>query len=262
MASCSEELECPLYMQAAASDRSVQLGPDEVQVWAVWLTGPETVLTHYWNDLSAEEQNRADRFRFEDLRRRYILSHGALRALLGYYTGRQRKELVLSYGPKGKPFLPADARLQFNTSHSADLALYAFTPGSGLGVDIEQIRPLDGLEAVASRFFCAREISELLSLPPESRVSGFFRCWTRKEAYIKAVGDGLSINLDAFQVTFLPQDPPRLASANSTQNDWAWMLHHLDPAPGYVGALAYEGEQRSIILHPPVEQEQLLILTS
>jgi 4'-phosphopantetheinyl transferase len=249
-------------MQAAASDCSLRLGPNEVQVWAVWLTAPESVLTQYWNDLSAEEQNRAGRFRFEDLRCSYILSRGALRVLLGYYTGRQRKDLVLSYGPKGKPFLPAHPRLQFNTSHSANLALYAFTPGIELGVDIEQIRPLDGLESVASRFFSAREISDLLSLPPESRVPAFFRCWTRKEAYIKAIGDGLSINLDAFQVTLLPQDSPRLASAKSSQNDWDWILHHLDPAPGYVGALAYEGQPRSIILRPPVEQEQLLILTS
>jgi 4'-phosphopantetheinyl transferase len=249
-------------MQAAPYDRSIQLGSDEVQVWAVWLAAPETILTQYWDDLSEEEQNRAGRFRFDDLKRRYILSRGALRALLGYYTGRPRKDVALSYGPKGKPFLPDHAKLQFNTSHSADLALYAFTYGSELGVDIEQIRPLAGLESVASRFFSTREISDLLSLPPESRMPAFFRCWTRKEAYIKAIGDGLSMNLDAFQVTLLPQDPPRLASAKNTQDDWAWILHHLDPAPGYVGALAYEGEPRSIIVRPPMEQEQLLILTS
>jgi 4'-phosphopantetheinyl transferase len=248
-------------MDAVAGDPSIRFGPNEVQVWAVWLTASETVLTHYWNDLSADERTRAGRFRFEELRQRYILSRGALRALLGYYTRCKRKDLVLSYGPKGKPFLPACARLQFNTSHSANLALYAFAPGTELGVDIEQIRPFDGLESIASRFFCVREISDLLSLSPESRVPAFFRCWTRKEAYIKAAGDGLSLSLDAFQVTLLSQDQPLLASTQSTWNNCAWVLHHLDPAPGYVGALAHEGERRSIVLRPPVEQEQLLVFT-
>ncbi len=249
-------------MQASLNDHSIRLGPDEVRVWAVWLTAPDTVLTQYWDDLSAEEQSRADRFLFEDLKRKYILSRGALRALLAYYTGLPRRGLVLSCGPKGKPFLPAHPKLQFNTSHSAGLALYAFTAGSGLGVDIEQIRPLDELESVARQFFCAGEISDLMSLPPESRVPAFFRCWTRKEAYVKAIGDGLSMRLDAFQVTLLPQDPPRLASADRVHDNRAWVLHHLDPAPGYVGALAYQGEPRSIVLRPPLEQEQLLVLTS
>ena len=126
---------------------------------------------------------------------------------------------------------------------------YAFTLGCELGVDVEELRELDDPESIAARFFSTAEVSELLSLKPQDRGLAFFCCWTRKEAYVKAIGDGLAIPLNRFQVTLLPRAPTRfvqIARDMGTASDWT--LHHLELAPGYVGALAYRDNQRPITM--------------
>ena len=230
----------------------------EVQVWRVWLSTTEPTLGYYRTVLCLDELNRAERFRFENLKRSYIVCRGGLRVLLGHYLGCNPREIEFVCGQKGKPALRGMSPVRFNISHSGDLALYAFTLDCELGVDVERLRELDDLESIASRFFCAAEASELLSLRPEDRRTAFFRCWTRKEAYVKAVGDGLSIPLDRFQVTLLPGDPSRFVHiANDTQAALQWTLHHLDLAPGYIGALAYHDSPRPITVHPMGGAEQL-----
>ena len=138
------------------------------------------------------------------------------------------------------------------------MALYAFTLDCELGVDVEQLRDLDDPESIAARFFSTAETSELLSLKPDERGLAFFRCWTRKEAYVKAIGEGLEIPLDSFQVTLLPDAPARfvqMASHLGTASDWT--LHHLELAPGYVGALAYRDRRRPTTIHGTVRADQL-----
>jgi 4'-phosphopantetheinyl transferase len=138
------------------------------------------------------------------------------------------------------------------------MALYAFTLGCELGVDVEELRELDDAESIATRFFSAAEVCELLSLKPEDRGLAFFRCWTRKEAYVKAIGDGLAIPLDRFQVTLLPGSPAQIvqiASHMGTAGDWT--LHHLDLPSGYVGALAYRDSRRPTTMHPMVQADEL-----
>jgi 4'-phosphopantetheinyl transferase len=233
-------------------------GAREVQIWGVWLTASDSTLTYCRSTLSPDERQRAERFSFETLKRSYTLSRAGLRILLGHYLGSAPNEIELIRGPKGKPALKDSSRIRFNTSHSGEMAIYAFTQDCELGVDVEQLRELDDPESIAARFFAAAEVSELLSLKPADRNLAFFRCWTRKEAYVKAIGDGLAIPLNRFQVTLLPGVPARLiriADDIATADDWT--LHHLEPAHGYVGALAYRDGQRETRIHPIFRADEL-----
>jgi 4'-phosphopantetheinyl transferase len=239
-------------------DGLARLGAREVQVWGIWLSGSDASLAYYRSTLSSEELQRADRFRFENLRHSYTRSRGGLRLLLAHYLGHPPNEIELTCRPKGKPILRDSSRIDFNASHSGQVALYAFTVGCELGIDVEQLRKLDEPESIATRFFSRAEASELLSLPPQQRGPAFFRCWTRKEAYVKAIGDGLTIPLDRFQVTLLPGVPARfvqLASDMGTAADWT--LDHLELAPGYLGALAYRDRRRPTTIHPMVRSDDL-----
>jgi 4'-phosphopantetheinyl transferase len=235
-----------------------RLGSREVQIWGVWLSGSDASLAYYRSMLSPQELQRAERFRFEHLRHSYTRSRGSLRLLLAHYLGRPPNEIQLICRPKGKPILRDSSQIDFNASHSGQMALYAFTVGCELGIDVEQLRKLDDAESIAARFFSTAEASELLSLTPEQRGPAFFRCWTRKEAYVKAVGDGLAIPLNRFQVTLLPGIPARfvqLASDMGTAADWT--LDHLELAPGYLGALAYRDNRRPTAIHPIVPSDEL-----
>jgi 4'-phosphopantetheinyl transferase len=237
---------------------SIRLGPREVQVWAIWLTASDAALAFYRSTLSPDERERAERFSFENLRRSYVLSRGGLRILLGHYLDCPPNEIEILYGSKGKPALRQETRIRFNTSHSGQMALHAFTCNCELGVDVEELRELDDPEAIATRFFSSAEISELLSLRPDDRGLAFLRCWTRKEAYIKSIGDGLAIPLNHFQVTFLPGVPARFVQVTSnmgTANDWT--LSDLELAAGYVGALAYRDSPRPTTIYPMVQADKL-----
>jgi 4'-phosphopantetheinyl transferase len=234
------------------------IGPRELHIWGIWLTASDAALDFYRSTLSLDERRRSERFRWDELRCSFTLSRGGLRILLAHYLGCSPHEIELICGPKGKPALRSSSRIRFNASHSGQMALYAFTLGCELGVDVEQLRPLDDSTSVAARFFSSAELSQLLSLKPDERGLAFFRCWTRKEAYVKAIGDGLAIPLNGFQVTLLPEVPARLvqiASEMGTADDWT--LNHLELAPGYVGALAYRDSPRPTTIHPIVRADEL-----
>jgi 4'-phosphopantetheinyl transferase len=206
--------------------------------------------------LSAEELERAGRFRMEHLRREYVLSTGALRMLAGRYAGVAPERLVWRTGPRGKPFLAGD--LQFNISHSGGLAVLAFTRGSEIGVDVERIRPVEDLAGIAVRNFCREEAEELLALPAWERERAFFSCWTRKEAYIKATGEGLSVPLDRFRVALLPGERVRFVHiGGDAAAAGGWQLHDLALAPGYAGALAYRGREMALRVVRAMGPEEL-----
>ena len=233
-----------------------------VHVWPVSLYGEDSVVERFQGFLAGDEMDRAERFRFAHLRRSFILARGVLRILLGRYLNAAPGDIEFSYGSKGKPALRTDHRLRFNASHSGDVALFAFTMDCEIGVDVEAIRPMPDIEHVAKRFFCAEETEELMALPPDQREQGFFLCWTRKEAYIKATGDGLSTPLDAFRVTLLPG---AAAGMIHLERDLiaaqAWTLHDLSPAPGYAAALAYRDSPRPLETFPIFNPKQLLDFT-
>jgi 4'-phosphopantetheinyl transferase len=237
---------------------TIRLSPREIQIWGIWLTASDAAVAYYHSILSVDERHRAERFRFGNLRRSYILSRGGLRIVLAHYLGCAPTGIEFIGGPKGKPALRHSSRIQFNVSHSGQMALYALTVGCELGVDVEQLRTLEDTESIAKRFFSPGEASELLSLNSEERGPAFFRCWTRKEAYVKAIGDGLTIPLNGFQVTLLPGVPARFIQlAGDPGIAREWILEHLDLAPGYIGALAYQDSRRPTTIHPTVPADQL-----
>jgi 4'-phosphopantetheinyl transferase len=237
-------------------------GTQSVDVWAVWLSAPTPGSCAFRALISSEEILRADRFVFEHLRVSYEVSHGVLRVLLAQYLKCSPRELVFTFGRRGKPTLCGDSQLRFNMSHSGGLAVYAFTFGCEIGVDIEEVRDMCGFEQIAERYFCRAEASQLLSITgEEQREDAFFRCWTRKESYIKAIGDGLCVPLDQFQVTLLPDAPARFVHiGHDTSSASTWTLQHLEPVPGYVGALAYHADARNIVLRPPQHAQDILDL--
>lgn len=192
--------------------------------------------------LDGEERERAARFRLALHRRRFVAARGALRRILGGYLGMPPAELHFTYGPHGKPALPAHPELSFNLSHSEDLALLAVTCGPPVGVDVERLRRLDNLEGLARRVLSGRERRRLAALPPEQRQAAFHRAWTRKEAYLKARGEGIFRGLERVEVTFEPGAPPRLvAAADDPLTTAFWTLCSLEPAPGFIAAVAVAG---------------------
>src|SRR5579872_6085667 len=225
----------------------MDLGERDVHVWCVKLIGSDEAVAAFEKTLSAREADRCARFYQTPHRRAYAISHGVLRQLLGRYLGMAPEQIEFQYGRADKPELAnASADLAFNMSHSGDLAVYAFARQCQLGVDVEHVRPLPDLELVAARFFGPEERSDLLALDGQERTHAFFRCWTRKEAFIKATGDGLSMRLDHFRVSLAPR---QAALIHAEQGDVrCWHMSHLEPATDYVGAVAYDGVAREMRL--------------
>ena len=138
------------------------------------------------------------------------------------------------------------------------MALYAFTLDCEIGIDVEKIRELNDAESIAARFFSTGELSDLRSVPPCGRALAFFRCWTRKEAYVKATGEGLAVPLNRFQVTLLPESPARFVQLSTDMGAATdWILEHLELAPGYIGALAYRDSPRPCSIHPVIHADEL-----
>ncbi len=206
------------------------LEPGEIHVWLVDLSRGEPRAF-----LSSDERERAARFHFERDRGRYSVCRSVLRELLAGCLNAAPEEIEFRYGEAGKPEL-REGSPRFNVSHSHDLALIAIALETELGVDIERIRAGVEREGIAERFFSPGEIAELRATPAEERDEAFFRCWTRKEAYVKARGGGLSIPLDSFDVT-LARERAELSRAADAER---WTMMALEPAPGYAAALVVE----------------------
>jgi 4'-phosphopantetheinyl transferase len=228
----------------------------------VWLGASAAANRKFLSLLSPEEVQRSRRFSTEALTTSYVTSHGVLRTLLSRYLKLDAHKLEFAFGPAGKPALMGDFKLRFNMSHSGGLAVYAFASSLSVGIDIEEIRKVSDAENIAKHHFCSEETNELLSITDEKqRTEAFFRCWTRKESYIKAVGDGLSSALNRFQVTLLPGVPPSLIHIeNSKLAASGWTLRHIEPAAGYVGAVAYQSRDHRFEMHPLVHAQEILNL--
>ena len=220
---------------------SLDLESHHVDVWRIFLDLSADSVELKESTLSANERERASRFHFPKDSDRFIAAHGSLREILARYLHRKPAQLTFSVDQQGKPAL-VDSKLEFNLSHSSDFALLAVTRERNIGVDVERIRTDMELENIAIHNFSKIEISELMALPLEQRIAGFFNCWTRKEAYIKAHGLGLSLPLDSFDVSLIPDQPANLrATRPNPQEAVRWTMRSLDVAPNYAGALAVEG---------------------
>lgn len=191
--------------------------------------------------LSDAERLRASRFRFARDRRRFSVARAQLRELLSARLGIRPQSVDLVYGTHGKPALAprcATSNLRFNVSHADDVAVYAFTRGREIGIDIESVCVIRDADDIAARFFSRRESEAYLALDPRDRPLGFFNCWTRKEAFIKALGGGLSHPLDRFDVSLAPGEPAKILRVESTPGArCGWTLHSFSPGAGLIGAI-------------------------
>jgi 4'-phosphopantetheinyl transferase len=220
----------------------LSLPQDELHIWLAWLDVEPQERTRLCTYLSKDEVSRAERFVFPRDRDHFIVAKGRLRELLGKYLHCPPNAVQFKTGRYGKLSLLDDGnQLRFNLSHSHGLTLYVFGMGRELGIDTEKIRPEFAREGIAQRYFSATEQRDLTEVPKELRDTAFFLCWTRKEAYIKAHGDGLQIALDSFNVSLKPGEPETLRSADSDR----WSMRSFTPAPEFVAAVVAEGEIHS-----------------
>lgn len=217
---------------------SIVLNPGEVHIWRSPLQGQPGADSGFWSSLSEDEKNRANRFHFRQHRLEYIDGRGKLRHLLGQYLQIAPQDIVFDYGKQQKPFIRG-SKLQFNISHSHGLALFAFGLEMEIGVDLEKMSTEIDILELCQQFFAPKEAQTILALSGLSQIEAFYTCWTRKEAFIKAKGQGLSLPLDQFEVSILPEVPARLLATqwDSREAD-QWFLYPLAPEKHFLGALA------------------------
>lgn len=233
---------CPTW---SSPPKRPMLQADEVHIWRLSLECPGSTVEKLSEALSSDEVNRANRFRFEADRNRFIVARACLRSLLGSYLGVEAAEVRFNYSEYGKPSLDEAINAQelsFNLAHSGSLALYALTLKRQIGVDLEHVRAGFATDEIARRYFSASEIDRLSQLPPALRHQAFFNCWTRKEAFIKAIGLGLSLSLDQFDVTLAPNEPATLLQTRWNDEEASrWSLTAFDAGRDYVAAVAVQG---------------------
>lgn len=230
--------------------KPVPIHRDEIHIWYTRLDVPETQVKKWQLYLSPDELQRAHRFHFIKDQHHFIVGRGVLRKLLGNYLNKHPYELRFEYNKYGKPFVDYEIegdKLHFNLSHSHELCIYALTLKHHLGIDIEFVREDFSDLEIAERFFAPEEVKVLNSLPVTDQKKAFFLCWTRKEAFIKAKGKGLSIPLDQFNVSLVPGQPARLLKTRYDRLDVdRWSLFNIDLFPEYAAAVAVEGQNLQI----------------
>lgn len=228
-----------------AAPKNINLSSNDIHIWCADLDLPNLRVEELARILSADELARANKFHFDEHRKRFIVRRGILRTLLGSYLDIEPNQLQFDYNSRGKPALKKSCggdNLRFNLSDSQGMALYAVTRDRDLGVDLEHIRPMKDAEQLVKRFFSNREYAEFSQLDRDRQEVTFFTCWTRKEAYIKAIGEGLSLPLDRFEISISPEEPAKLLSIQGdAQLAEGWLLQDLKPASGYAAALAVAG---------------------
>jgi 4'-phosphopantetheinyl transferase len=223
--------------------QGITLGTGEAHVWVAILGTSHAEAAPVAELLTPDERERAARFRFEKDQVQYTAARGFLRSILGHYLDVDPRRLRFRYNSHGKPLLAeefAAAGIEFNLAHSKGLGLFAVTSRHAIGVDIEGTRPDLATMDVANRFFAPPEVRALTEIPPDQRVAAFFQCWTRKEAFVKARGMGLSLPLDKFVVAFGPNTPALLHADEDPAAARTWTLRDVSPCPGYTGAVAVE----------------------
>lgn len=220
-------------------------GRERVHIWRLELDSYPSETQGNAEILDAGELSRANKYRSEIDRQKYILRHTVLRNLLGYYLQAEPRDVCYTTNEFGKPALDEkfNSRLRFNLSTSGELALFAFSEERQVGIDVEKVRTDRDTVLIAERFFSQTEKSILFGLPIGQQLQGFYNCWTRKEAVVKALGQGLSLALDSFDVSLAPGDPASILDArNVSLAALTFTLRDLSAAPGYSAAVAVEGK--------------------
>ncbi len=229
--------------------REFVLESNDVHVWSAHFGRNTLRNDHFQNLLSNTERERARRYKFETDRSRFIATRSALRLLLGRYLETDPATIEFELAEFGKPRISGDHELEFNVSHSGSRALFAFTRSRPIGVDLEDAGRRVEIFAVASRFFSSSEFLELSLLSNDDQQTGFFNCWTRKEAFIKAVGSGLSFPLNEFEVSLAPNTPPLLRRTLWDSSEAAkWAVYSIIPAEGFIGAMAIREKKENLMV--------------
>ena len=225
-----------------------ELSDNEVHIWLASLKQPAEQVRQLAHTLCHEEVIRSERFRIERDQHRFIVGRGILRAILGRYLKIHPDQLRFCYEERGKPFLADNFNnrpIQFNLSHTHDIALYAFTSGRKIGVDVEYVCPMPNMEQIAAQFFSISEYAVLLGLPDWQKLEAFFNCWTRKEAYIKALGQGLAKSLKEFEVSLTPGEPAELLKDEASPEEVGdWSIRSLRPYSRHIAAVAVKGHAK------------------
>lgn len=233
-----------------AAPAELRLAAHEVHVWASSLRVSSDILTGFMAMLSPLEKEHAGKFKFHLHRNRFIAGRGLLRTILGRYLQTRPSKLDFVYSPQGKPALDlksGGAGFHFNLAHTEDLALFGVTRVGPVGVDVESIRPVKEIGDLVARFFSQRENMSFQKVPMGGKPAAFFNFWTRKEALLKATGEGITSSLNLVEVSFLPDEPARvLAISGDSKKAASWSLHALSPAPGFVGAVAIQARNISL----------------
>ena len=222
-----------------------RIGNGHVHVWYVDLSAADTCVPTPESVLSLDERARAARVIQGENRRRFVVSRAVLRCLLSQYAEVAPEQLRFDYGPHGKPELASTGLAQglgFNMSHSGDVILYAVARGRSIGIDVEHERPRSNFMRIAERFFSVEECEALHAFPDRDRPSAFYRCWTRKEAYVKARGDGIAAGLDTFSVS-MDEEPCLLRSDEGPAEVARWSMADIVVEDGYVSTLCAEGRE-------------------
>ena len=240
-------------------DSNLCLTPEEVHIWCAHLDLSTTETEKLIKILSKDEREKAEKFRFEELRNHFIVARGRLRQLLATYLNISAEEVKFKYSDRGKPQLansPNHNSLKFNISHSHNLALYAFTNQERVGIDLEYFRSMNNAANIARRFFSHREYELIASLEGNKQQQVFLQIWTIKEAYLKATGEGLSGSIDAVEVCFRDNEPMGLAAIRGDSQLAAdWLVHSFTPAHKFIATVAIESTFNKI------QQKQLKFWT-
>jgi len=229
-------------MWTAFSNQQLSLQPDQVHVWSVCKSTHEDRLLMYWELLDATEKERALKFRFRKDRYCFIIARGVLRKLLSIYLDVTPVEIKFQFGRNGKPYVNHPSDIKFNISHSGDTILLGFVQRYSIGIDVEYTKRKVDVEKIAQLFFSEEEVSSLFALDQAYHTQAFYNCWTRKEAFIKAEGSGLSFPLDQFVVSL---DSTKEATLIDTKWDKKekekWALNTIEPGKDYIGAVSVKG---------------------
>jgi 4'-phosphopantetheinyl transferase len=220
---------------------SCALEENDVHIFSAGLKRSKSDLSKFEDLLSPDEKIRAERYHFDKDRDAYIIRRGILRDLLGRYSGQAPSAVSFVVGPKGKPELGDEKNnpITFNVTFSAGLALFAFSSGLPIGIDLERIRPVIDMDAIVESFFSKRERKTFFSLPEEKRREAFFKGWTRKEAFVKAIGIGIYSGFGNFSVSMKPDEPAALLDLDEGETEWRqWSLIDIKTDPDFRAALA------------------------
>ncbi len=234
-------------MWTTFSNQDLSLQPSQLHVWSVCKSDHENRLQEYWDILNEAEKERALTFRFLKDRYCFIIARGVLRNLLGAYIQMAPDQVKFQFGHNGKPYVHHPSQIKFNISHSGDTILLGFVQKHSIGIDVEYTKRKVDVKKIAELFFAEEEVTSLFRLDQAYHTQAFYNCWTRKEAFIKAVGSGLSFPLDQFVVSL---DSTKEATLIDTKWDKKekdkWMLNTIEPGKDYIGAVSVKGNVSDI----------------